>query len=64
MIAYAFGDEPIKCLIWLYTARLGPQIFLKLNNPDVEKHAHNANFERNAFKTYGFDVLVEQEAAL
>jgi DNA polymerase len=31
-----------------------------LLNPNVEKLAHNANFERNAFKAIGYDVPVEQ----
>jgi len=35
--------------------------FLKhLLDPTVEKHAHNANFERNAFKAIGYDVPAEQ----
>lgn len=38
-----------------------PKWFLKaLLDPTVEKHAHNANFERNAFKAYGYDVPAEQ----
>lgn len=38
-----------------------PKDFLKmLLDPEVEKHAHNANFERNAFKAIGYDVPVEQ----
>jgi len=38
-----------------------PSPFLKnLLDPTVEKHAHNANFERNAFKAIGYDVPVEQ----
>jgi hypothetical protein len=31
-----------------------------LMDPEIEKHAHNANFERNAFKAIGYDVPVEQ----
>lgn len=34
--------------------------FDALLNPTVEKHAHNANFERNAFKAIGYDTPVEQ----
>lgn len=38
-----------------------PAKFLKmLQDPNVEKHAHNANFERNAFKAIGYDIPVEQ----
>lgn len=31
-----------------------------LNDPTVELHAHNANFERNAFKAIGYDIPVER----
>ncbi len=38
-----------------------PKLFLKLlQDPTVEKHAHNANFERNAFKAIGYDIPAEQ----
>lgn len=38
-----------------------PQKFIEdLLDPTVEKHAHNANFERNAFKAIGYDIPVEQ----
>lgn len=34
-----------------------PDQFLDLlNDPEVEKHAHNANFERNCLKTVGIDI--------
>jgi len=38
-----------------------PKRFIaELLNPNTEKHAHSANFERNAFKAIGYDVPVEQ----
>lgn len=38
-----------------------PKTFIDLLlDPTVEKHAHNANFERNAFKAIGYDIPTEQ----
>lgn len=34
--------------------------FINLEDPNIEKHAHNANFERNAFKAIGYDIPIEQ----
>jgi DNA polymerase len=60
MIAYAFNDEPIKILDLAKDIFIPSDLGKALENPDIEKHAHNANFERNAFKAYGFDVPVNQ----
>ncbi len=60
LLAYAFDDEPIKC-VDLAQGESYPAEFLKaLQNPEIEKHAHNANFERNAFKAIGYDIPIEQ----
>ena len=60
MVAYAFDREPIE-LIDLAQGEKLPERFLQaLVNPQVEKHAHNANFERNAFKAVGYDVPINQ----
>lgn len=60
MIAYAFDDEPIR-MIDLALGDKIPQEFLDaLMDPTVEKHAHNANFERNSFRAIGYDVPIEQ----
>ena len=60
MIAYAFNDEPIR-MIDLALGDKIPQDFLDaLVDPTVEKHAHNANFERNSFRAIGYDVPIEQ----
>lgn len=38
-----------------------PRQFLNdMLDPTIEKHAHNANFERIAFKTIGLDIPVDQ----
>ena len=60
LVAYAFDDEPIK-IVDLASGEKLPQDFIDaLVNPEVEKHAHNANFERICFKKYGYDVPASQ----
>lgn len=59
MIAYAWDSEPVKILD-LSKESLPAWLTLALVSPGVEKHAHNANFERNAFKTYGIDSPADQ----
>ncbi len=59
MIAYAFDDQPIQII----DLSNGVDItFLSeaLLNPDIELHSHNANFERNAFRTYGIETPIER----
>lgn len=59
MVAYAFDDEPIR-MIDLALGDKIPQEFLDaLMDPTIEKHAHNANFERNSFRAIGYDVPIE-----
>ncbi len=60
MVAYAFDEQPVK-IVDLSQGEKLPQDFLSvLQNPDIIKKAHNANFERRAFKTYGYDIPAEQ----
>lgn len=60
MCAYAFDDEPVQ-MIDLAMGEQFPKEFIDaLLDPTVEKHAHNANFERNAFRAIGYDVPIEQ----
>ena len=60
MVAYAFDNEPIEIIDLALGEKL-PKRFIKgLQNPKIEKHAHNATFERRAFITYGFKVSIEQ----
>ena len=60
MVAFAFNDEPIDCIDLAQGEQLPKRFIDALYDPNIEKHAHNANFERNAFKAYGYDVPVEQ----
>ncbi len=60
MAAYAFNDEPIE-IVDLAKGEKFPERFIRaLKDPNTEKHAHNANFERNAFKAIGYDIPIEQ----
>lgn len=60
ILAYSLNNGPIR-VIDLAQGEEIPELFLKaLVNTGVEKHAHNANFERNAFKAIGYDVPAEQ----
>ena len=60
LVAYAFDNEPIK-IIDLASGEKLPQEFTNaLLNPEIEKHAHNANFERICFRKYGYDVPASQ----
>ncbi len=60
MIAYAVGNAPIA-IIDLTEEMEIPAYFLELlENPEIEKHAHKADFERNAFRAIGIDVPIDQ----
>jgi len=60
LIAYAFDNEPVKVIEDRNLAPWPSEFIEALVNPHIEKHAHNANFERQAFKAYGFEVPIEQ----
>lgn len=60
MVAYAFDDEPIQIVDLAQGETLPIEFLEALQNPQVEKHAHNANFERNAFKAVGYNIPIEQ----
>jgi len=60
MIAYAFDNEDVQIIDLAngddFINFLAPHLL----NPDIELHAHNANFERNAFRTYGIETSIER----
>lgn len=56
MVAYAFNNEDIKIVDLAQGEELPADFIKKLQDPKIEKWAHNAAFERNAFKVYGFDI--------
>ena len=60
LIGYAFEDQPVQ-LIDLAQGEEIPEEFLSaLLDPSVTKLAHNATFERMAFKTLGYEIPVEE----
>jgi DNA polymerase bacteriophage-type len=60
LIAYAFNGAPIE-IIDLAAGERPPSEFISaLSDPKVKKHAHNANFERQAFIKYGYDIPISQ----
>lgn len=62
LIAYAIGDMPVQCIDLASGESINEHAYFKgmLTDPLVEKHAHNAAFERNCFKAYGIDVPISQ----
>lgn len=61
LLAYSLNPDLPVIVIDLAQGEKFPQEFIDaLLDPTVEKHAHNANFERNAFKAIGYDVPAEQ----
>lgn len=60
MVAYAFNEDPVQIVDLAQGEKLPQEFINGLLDPDTEKHAHNATFERNAFKHYGYDIPIDQ----
>jgi DNA polymerase len=60
LVAYAFGSEPVTVVDLASGEKLPLRFTDALLNPEVEKFAHQAVFERQAFRAYGFDIPAEQ----
>lgn len=60
MVAYAFNDEPVKIIDLAQGEKLPIEFIEALQNSNVEKHAHNATFERNAFKAIGYNIPAKE----
>ena len=60
MAAYAFDDGPVKIWDIEQSRELPKELLEALKDPKIEKHAHNANFERNVFKAIGISIPVGQ----
>ena len=60
IIAYAFDDEPVDFIDVAGGEKIHDRFINALQDPTVEKHAHNAVFERQAFKRIGYDVSADQ----
>jgi len=60
LVAYALNNEPIQIVDLAQGEELPQEFIENLQNPAIEKHAHNATFERQAFKNFGYDIPIEQ----
>jgi len=52
LFAYAFDDEPVKCVSFAEGEKLPAEVLNALADPNVTKHAYNAMFERVCLKVY------------
>jgi DNA polymerase len=60
LIAYAFDNEPVTVIDLVSCEAIPTKVEKALLNPNIVKCAHNAAFERVAFRAVGFDVPPEQ----
>ena len=60
IIGYAFGNNNVVIVDLACGDEIPEEFEEALLNPEVRKHAHNAVFERTAFKRVGYDTPVEQ----
>ena len=59
IVGYAFDDEPVVIVDLAQGEELPEEFEDALFDENVRKHAHNAVFERNAFRRIGYDIPVE-----
>jgi len=60
LIAWALGDRPVQIIDLASGEKMDKDFIYLLTDPTIEKHAHNATFERQAFKQIGFDIPIDQ----
>lgn len=60
IIGYAFGNNDVVIVDLACGDEIPEEFEEALLNQEVRKHAHNAVFERTAFKRVGYDTPVEQ----
>ena len=60
IIGYAFDDEDVQVIDLAQGEEMPDEFAEALFDEDIKKHAHNAVFERNAFKRAGYDIPIEQ----
>lgn len=59
IVGYAFDDEDVVIVDLAQGEELPDEFVEALFDENVKKHAHNAVFERTAFKRIGYDIPVE-----
>jgi len=60
ILCYSINGAHVKTIDLANGEKIPASFLDLLSNPNIVKHAHNANFERNAFKAVGYDVPAEQ----
>lgn len=60
LVAYAFDDGPISIIDLAEGEKMHTKFIEALRDNSIRKCAHNAAFERGAFRTIGFDVPIDQ----
>lgn len=60
ILAYSFDKINFKVIDLAQGEKFPAEFLEALQDPNCKKHAHNANFERIAFKTIGYDIPAEQ----
>ena len=60
IIGYAFDNDDVKIIDLAQGDEIPEEFEEALFDCNVIKHAHNAAFERNAFKRIGYDTPIEQ----
>lgn len=60
ILGYAIDDGPVVIVDLLQGEEFPEEFLQALHDPDVIKHAHNAVFERLAFKRIGHDIPARQ----
>lgn len=59
IIGYAFDDEDVVIVDLAQGEQMPEEFEDALFDPNIRKHAHNAVFERQAFKRIGYDIPTE-----
>lgn len=60
LISYAFDNGPVRVIDIASGENIPPELDQALTDPNVEKWAHNAVFERLVFKAIGRPIPIEQ----
>lgn len=60
LISYAFDNGPVRVIDIASGENIPPELDQALTDPNIEKWAHNAVFERLVFKAIGRPIPIEQ----
>lgn len=60
LIGYAIGGSPVEAIDLASGEEIPEWLLDMMIDPNVEKHAHNAMFERVCFRATGIDIPIDQ----